>query len=343
MHNPDTPPTHILLMAGQVLSEAQASEFMSQVMTGQISPLRLAAALAALQARGETPAEIAGFARAMRQHALNLSVAPREVICDVVGTGGDGVGTFNVSTTTAFVVAAAGVCVAKHGNRAASSKSGSADVLEALGVNLAATPQRITQAIDRLGVGFIFARNHHPALAQAAPIRAELAARTVFNVLGPLSNPAGANHLLVGVYRPELTRTLAEVLQLLGATAAMVVHGDGLDELTVSGPNTISLLQYGQIHDFVLQPAELPQLGLAEHPISSLLGGTPQHNAAITRAVLTGQGTAAQMDMVALNAAAALQIAGQVADLAAGVRLAQNLLASGQPWQLLQRYAEMTQ
>lgn len=344
---------HIQLMSGQCLNEQEATEFMTQVMQGDISGVRLAAALAALRVRGETPAEIAGFARAMRQHAIQVKTKPRDVLLDVVGTGGDGANTFNISTTTAFVVAAAGVCVAKHGNRAASSRSGSADVLEVLGVNLEASPQCIQTAIDELGVGFMFARNYHPALRYAAPVRAELAARTVFNILGPLSNPAGATHLVVGVFRPELTRTLAEVLQILGTKAALVVHGNGLDELTVCGPNQTSLLRLEgsagvedpagssmRITDQVVCPEEL---GLNVYQRSDLTGGDAQENAQITRAILQGQGTPAQRDIVALNAGAALWVADKAPDLRAGMQLAYQVMESGAAWTLLNRYAHWTQ
>ena len=327
---------HARLMNGETLTQQEAHAFMGEVMGGQLSGVRLAAALSALRVRGETPAEIAGFAQAMRENAITLPIAPHELLLDVVGTGGDGAHTFNISTTSAFVVAAGGVPVAKHGNRAASSKAGSADVLEALGVNLEASPARVAAALDELGVGFMFARNYHPALRHAAGVRSELAARTVFNVLGPLSNPAGATHLLVGVYTPALTRTLAEVLQLLGAQAALVVNGGGLDEFTVAGPNTVSRLSGGVVSDFTLHPEEV---GLALYPAAALTGGTPAENAEITRALLQGGGTPAQRAIVALNAGAALSLAGRSPDLSGGVRMAGELLASGAGWALLERYA----
>ena len=334
---------HARLMNGERLSQAEAHSFMQEVMTGEISGVRMAAALAALRVRGETPEEIAGFAQAMRENAVRLPIAPRPLLLDVVGTGGDGAHTFNVSTTTAFVVAAGGVPVAKHGNRAASSKAGSADVLEALGVNLDAEPQRVAAALDELGVGFMFARNYHPALRYAAPVRGELAARTVFNVLGPLSNPAGATHLVVGVYTPLLTRTLAEVLHRLGAQAALVVNGEAgtgsLDELSVSGENTVSQLEGGEVTDFTLTPEEV---GLDRHPAEALVGGSPADNAVITRLLLQGQGTAAQRDIVAFNAGAALYLAGRADSIAGGVQLALQLLASGTAWTLLERYVAHT-
>lgn len=334
---------HARLMNGERLSQQDAHSFMQEVMTGEMSGVRMAAALAALRVRGETPEEIAGFAQAMRENAVHLPIAPRPLLLDVVGTGGDGAHTFNVSTTSAFVVAAGGVPVAKHGNRAASSKAGSADVLEALGVNLDAEPQRVAAALDELGVGFMFARNYHPALRYAAPVRGELAARTVFNVLGPLSNPAGATHLVVGVYTPLLTRTLAEVLRRLGAQAALVVNGEAgtgsLDELSVSGENTVSQLAGGEVTEFTLTPEEV---GLDRHPAEALVGGSPADNAVITRLLLQGQGTAAQRDIVAFNAGAALYLAGRADSIAGGVQLARQLLASGTAWTLLERYAAHT-
>lgn len=330
---------HARLMNGERLSQAEAATFMREVMEGELSGVRLAAALAALRVRGETPEEIAGFAQAMRENAVRVNVTPRPVLLDVVGTGGDGAHTFNISTTTAFVVAGAGVPVAKHGNRAASSRAGSADVLEALGVNLDAPPEVVADAVNTLGIGFMFARNYHPALRHAAAVRSDLAARTVFNILGPLSNPAGATHLVVGVFKPELTRTLAEVLRLLGAGGATVVYGDGLDEFTVSGVNTVSGLRDGQIIDRTLHPEEV---GVDLHPREAIVGGTPAENAQITRALLTGGGTPAQRDIVALNAGAALRTAGAADSIRAGVDLAREVMSSGAGWSTLERYATHT-
>ncbi|GGN36379.1 anthranilate phosphoribosyltransferase [Deinococcus daejeonensis] len=326
-------------MNGERLTQAEAATFMREVMEGELSGVRLAAALAALRVRGETPEEIAGFAQAMREHAVRVNVQPREVLLDVVGTGGDGAHTFNISTTTAFVVAGAGVPVAKHGNRAASSRAGSADVLEALGVNLDATPDVVADAVNTLGIGFMFARNYHPALRHAAPVRSELAARTVFNILGPLSNPAGATHLVVGVFKPELTRTLAEVLRLLGARGATVVNGSGLDEFTVSGMNTVSGLRDGEIIDRTIHPEEA---GVSLHPREAIVGGSPAENAEITRALLTGRGTPAQRDIVALNAGAALRTAGRAASIREGVEQAREVMRGGQGWAMLERYAAHT-
>lgn len=330
---------HARLMNGEVLSQAEAAAFMHEVMEGGMSPARLAAALAALRVRGETPEEIAGFAQAMRESAVRVEVRPREVLLDVVGTGGDGAHTFNISTTTVFVLAGAGIPIAKHGNRAASSRSGSADVLEMLGVNLDAAPDVVAGAVNELGIGFMFARNYHPALRHAAPVRADLAARTVFNILGPLANPAGATHLLVGVYSPHLTRVLAEVLRLLGTRGATVVHGDGLDEFTVCGPNTVTGLRDGELVDRIIHPEEA---GLSQHPKEAIVGGTPAENAEITRALLTGGGTAAQRDIVALNAGAALRTVGRVGSIREGVEVAREVMNGGQGWDVLQRYATYT-
>lgn len=332
-------PIHARLMNGEVLDQESARAFMLEVMSGELSGVRLAAALAALRVRGETPGEIAGFAQAMRENAVTVPVRPRELLMDVVGTGGDGAHTFNVSTTTVFVLAGAGVPIAKHGNRAASSRSGSADVLEALGVNLDAAPEVIAGAIDTLGVGFMFARNYHPALRHAAAVRSDLAARTVFNVLGPLANPAGATHLVVGVYSAELTHILAEVFQRLGTQGATVVYGDGLDEFTVCGPNTVSGLRDGEIIDRTMHPEEF---GIPLYPREAIMGGTPAENSEITRAILTGAGTPAQQDIVALNAGAALRTAGRVGTIREGVEQAREVMKGGHGWDMLQRYAALT-
>ncbi|PYE55212.1 anthranilate phosphoribosyltransferase [Deinococcus yavapaiensis] len=327
------------LMNGDTLSQSEAADFMRSVMAGEVTSVRLSAALAALRVRGETPEEIAGFATAMREFAVKLPVRRGGVLLDTCGTGGDGAHTFNISTTAAFVVSAGGVRVAKHGNRAASSRAGSADLLEALGVNIEATPEVIASAVNELGIGFMFARNYHPAMRFAAPVRAELATRTVFNVLGPITNPAGATHQVVGVFSPSLTRKLAEVLALLGTSGAMVVHGAGLDELTVCGPTTVSELRGGVVRDFLLHPEDV---GLPQHDAALLAGNGPDENARITKAILQGHGTPAQRDVVALNAGAGLYLAGKASDLRGGVTLALDVLSSGAAWEKLERYAAWT-
>ena len=322
------------------LSELEAEQLMNEIMEGNLSAVATSAILTALRVRGETVPEIVGFARGMRAKAVRVPVKTGGVIVDVVGTGGDGANTFNISTTAAFVVAAAGVAVAKHGNRSASSKAGSADVLEALGVNLEQTPQRVAEAVRSVGVGFMFARNHHPAMRHVAPVRAELRVRTVFNLLGPLTNPAGASHSLIGVYDAKLVRPIAEVLHGLGSRAAMVVNGSGLDELTVCGPSHVAELRDGTVHEYILEPE---RFGLSLHQASSLAGGDPAENAVITREILAGAGSSAQRDVTALNAGAALFTAGATVSLEAGVQRALEVLASGQALKKLEAYAAFTQ
>lgn len=322
------------------LSEAEAEAFMGRIMDGELSPIRTAAFLSALRVRGETVPEIVGFARAMRERATRVAVqSPSGVLVDTCGTGGDGAHTFNISTTAAFVVAAAGVSVAKHGNRAASSKTGSADVLEALGVNLEISPEQVAEAVRSIGIGFMFARAHHPAMRHVAPVRAELGIRTVFNILGPLTNPAGATHQVIGVYDPALTRTLAEVLHGLGSRGALVVHGAGMDELSVTGASQVAELRDGAVREYALEPESV---GLSRHEASSLAGGDPAQNAAIARETLGGKGTNAQRDVVALNAGAALYAAKAAPSLEAGVKLAQDVIQNGAGLEKLEAYARFT-
>jgi anthranilate phosphoribosyltransferase len=322
------------------LTESEAEAFMGRIMDGELSAIRTAAFLSALRVRGETVPEIVGFARAMRERATRVEVSsPSGVLVDTCGTGGDGAHTFNISTTAAFVVAAAGVPVAKHGNRAASSKTGSADVLEALGVNLEISPERVARAVRTVGIGFMFARAHHPAMRHVAPVRAELGIRTVFNILGPLTNPAGATHQVIGVYDPTLTRTLAEVLHGLGSRGALVVHGAGMDELTVTGRSHVAELRDGTVREYTLEPESV---GLARHESSSLSGGDPAQNAAITRDALGGKGTSAQREVVALNAGAALYAANAVPSLEAGVQRALEIIQSGAGLEKLEAYAKFT-
>jgi anthranilate synthase/phosphoribosyltransferase len=330
------------VMNGEALNIDEAEEVMSQIMGGEATPAQIGAYLMALRIKSETVAEITGSARAMRRAAVHVKpVTPAEQLVDVVGTGGDGAGTFNISTTTAFVVAGAGQKVAKHGNRAASSKSGSADVLAALGVNLDLTPEQVADAIDKVGLGFMFAVKHHPAMKHAIGPRRELGVRTVFNILGPLTNPAGAKSLCMGVYDGRLTEPLAKVLGELGVNSAFVVHGfGGLDELTTTGPNTISRLQGGQVVTETLDPAEL---GFARATVKDLLGGSAEENAQITRNILNGRDQGSKRDVVILNAAATLMAAGKVADLPAGVRLATNSIDNGAALDVLQRFAAFTQ
>lgn len=330
------------VMNQESLTAAEAEEVMSQIMEGEATPAQIGAYLMALRMKGETVDEITGSARAMRRAAIQVKTltSPDDLV-DVVGTGGDGVGTFNISTTTAFVVAGAGQKVAKHGNRAASSKSGSADVLVALGANLELTPEQVAAAIDEVGLGFLFAVKHHPAMKHAIGPRREMGARTVFNILGPLTNPAGAKSLAVGVYDGKLTEPLAKVLGELGNRSAMVFHGHGgLDELTTTGPNRISRLQDGRVTTETLDPAEL---GFARASQSELLGGTADENAQITRDILTGRRRDARRDVVLLNAAAALIAAGKATDFPTGLKLAADSIDSGAASEVLDRFVEFTQ
>jgi anthranilate phosphoribosyltransferase len=313
------------LLDGHDLTRAEARGVMDEVMAGEATPAQIAGFLVALRAKGETAEEIAGCAEAMREHALVVRPA-RDDLVDTAGTGGDGAGTLNISTAAALVAAAAGAAVAKHGNRAVSSASGSADVLEALGFELELPPERIARSIDELGFGFLFAPAHHPAMKHAAAVRRELATRTVFNVLGPLTNPAGARAQVVGVFAPELVRTLAEVLAQLGARRAFVVHGaHGIDELSPAGPNLVCEVVEGSVHERTIDPRDL---GVARCAPEALLGGTPGHNAERIRAVFAGEDGGAR-DAILLNAAGAIAAAGHAADLREGLEAAREAVDSG--------------
>ena len=313
------------LLDGHDLTREEAREAMNTIMSGQATPAQIGGFLVALRLKGETADEIAGCAEAMRAHVL--AVRPkREDLVDTAGTGGDGGRTFNISTAAALVAAAAGAGVAKHGNRAVSSNSGSADVLEALGFNLELPADRIAESIDTLGFGFLFAPTHHPAMKHAAPVRKELAARTVFNVLGPLTNPAGARAQVVGVYSPDLVKTLAEVLASLGARRAFVVHGaGGIDELSPAGPNLVCEVVDGGVREREIDPLEL---GIERCAPEALRGGSPEENAAAIREVFAG-GNGGRRDAILLNAAGAIAAGGHAEDLREGLELARRTVASG--------------
>jgi anthranilate phosphoribosyltransferase len=309
------------------LTQAEAEAAMNDIMGGVATPAQIGAYLMGLRLKGETIDEITGSARAMRAAANRAPVSDVSRLVDTCGTGGDGAGTFNISTTVAFVVAGAGLPVAKHGNRAVSSKSGSADVLSALGVNLTLTPEQVGACIDAVGLGFLFAPNFHPAMKHAIGPRRELAMRTIFNILGPLTNPAGASRQLLGVYDPALTEPLAHVLAQLGATAAFVVHGHGgLDELTTTGMNHVAELKNGEVHTYALDPRDF---GFAQADMTDLAGGDAATNAEITRAILDGSLHGPKRDVVLLNAGAALMAGGVVADLAQGVQLGAQAIDKG--------------
>ncbi len=313
------------LLDGHDLSRDEARATMAEIMTGEATQAQIAGILVALKVKGETADEIAGCAEAMREHVLRVSPTRTDLV-DVVGTGGDGANTYNISTAAALVAAAAGAAVAKHGNRAASSQTGAADVLEALGFRLELPPERIERSIDELGFGFLFAQAHHPAMRHAAPVRRELATRTVFNILGPLTNPAGARAQVVGVYSPTLVRRIAEALVRLDAHRAYVVHGaGGIDELSPAGANLVCEVDGGSVREYELDPAEL---GVPRCRVEELRGGDAAHNAEALRTVLGGA-DGGHRSAVLLNAAGAIAASGHARDLREGIGLAREAVDSG--------------
>ena len=313
------------LLDNHDLTRAEAREVMGSIMRGEATQAQIAGFLVALRAKGETASEITGCAEAMREHVL--AVRPqRDDLVDTAGTGGDEQHTLNISTAAALVAASAGAGVAKHGNRAVSSSSGSADVLEALGFRLDLERAQIERSIDELGFGFLFAPTHHPAMKHAAPVRVELGTRTVFNVLGPLTNPAGARAQVVGVFSARLVRTIAEVLAQLGAYRAFVVHGaHGIDELSPAGPNVVCEVVDGSVHERTIDPQEL---GVRRCAPEELRGGTPAENAAAIRRVFAGADGGAR-DAILLNAAGAIAAAGRAEDLREGLDAARTAVDSG--------------
>ena len=314
------------LLDRKPLARAEARAVMDEIMRGEATQAQIGGFLIALRAKGETADEITGCAEAMRDHAL--VVRPfRDDLVDTAGTGGDGAQTINISTAAALVAAAAGAAVAKHGNRAVSSACGSADVLEALGFTLEQAPSRIAKSIDELGFGFLFAPSHHPAMRHAAAVRKELATRTVFNLLGPLTNPAGASAQVVGVYSPELVRTIADVLARLGARRAYVVHGaGGIDELSPVGPNLVAEVVDGEVFERRLDPEV--ELGVPRCSVDELRGGHPLENAHSIRTVFAGE-EGGRRDAVLLNAAGAIAAGGHATDLREGLELARKAIDSG--------------
>jgi anthranilate phosphoribosyltransferase len=309
----------------QDLDQQQMSELIADIFSGGVTDAQVGAFMAALATKGETFEELAGAARAMRRKAHRIQTSAATVV-DTCGTGGDGASTFNISTTTAFVVAGCGVTVAKHGNRSVSSQCGSADVLEALGLRLDVDPEVVEEAVETHGIGFLFAPLYHGAMRFAAKARKEVGLRSIFNMLGPLTNPAGANCQLIGVYAPELTEMFAETLRLLGSRRAMVVHGhDGLDEISICAPTRVSELVDGQIRTYDLDPED--HFGRLAKP-EALAGGDPETNAAIIREILDGR-EGDPRNVVLINAAAALLAAGKAPDLSAGLRMAAESIDSG--------------
>ncbi len=321
------------LVRHEDLTADEAAAAMQEVMDGRASSAALAGLLSALAMKGERPAEIVGFARTMRANAVKLS-RPAGDVFDTCGTGGDRSGTFNISSAAALVVAACGVTVAKHGNRSVSSRCGSADVFEQLGVNVAAPPPVVEKTLQQAGIAFFFAPTFHPSMKHAAPTRRELGIRTAFNLLGPLTNPAGATRQIVGVPKSELTELLARALLLLGSSRAWVVHGaDGIDEISTTGYTKVSECRDGAVHTFYVHPADF---GLAKASPGDLIGGDAAVNADIVRRVLDGRRGAAR-DVVLLNAGAALFVSGRADSVAAGIRTASDALDSGAARATLER------
>ncbi len=325
---------------GRELSHDDMTAMMRHIMSGDIPPTLVAAFLVALRTKKETVGEIAAAAQVMREFATPVHVSDTRHLVDVVGTGGDGAHTFNISTAAMFVAAAAGAKIAKHGNRSVSSKSGSADVLESLGVNLNVSPERVAESISTLGVGFMFAPNHHPAMKNVVPIRRELGVRTIFNILGPLTNPANAKHILMGVFNAELVGIQARVLQSLGMTHAMVVFGrDGLDEISLEGPTLIGELKNGLVSEYEIHPRDF---GLSTAPTSGFQVANAEESKQIVLRVLNGEAGPAS-DIVCLNAGATLYVADLVPDIAAGIAMAKAAIASGAARSTLDQFIAATQ
>jgi len=320
------------------LTEMEAVDAISEIMMGAATPAQIGTFLSALRMKGETSEEIAAFARVMRARAIRITPRVMGTLVDTCGTGGDGTGTFNISTAAAFVAAGAGVPVVKHGNRGVSSRCGSADVLKALGVNIRLPPRMITGIVEDLGIAFLFAPEHHPAMKCVAGVRRELGVRTVFNLLGPLLNPAGAEAQVIGVYSPDLTRRLAEVLGLIGLERGMVVHGEGMDEITTTGVTCISELQDRTIRDYTIDSLDF---GIPRAETGDLAGGDAAENARILLAVLEGE-RGAHRDIVVLNAGAAIYIGGAAGSIAEGIGRAEQAVDSGSALGKLNRLIEVT-
>lgn len=328
----------IKLSKKQDLAYAEAEAVMDEIMSGQATPVQMSAYLTALALKGETIDEITASAAGMRAHCIKL--LHNLDVLEIVGTGGDGSNSFNISTASSLVIAAGGVPVAKHGNRAASSKSGAADVLETLGVKITLTPERSAEILKKINICFLFAQNYHIAMKYVAPIRKELGIRTVFNILGPLSNPAGANMELMGVYDQSLVEPLAQVMANLGVNRGMVVYGqDSLDEISMCAPTSVCEIRDGKFTSYEITPE---QFGYERCEKGALTGGTPAENAEITKAILKGEEKGPKRQAVCLNAGAALYIAGKAASIEEGVKLAESLIDSGAALKKLEEFVEET-
>ncbi len=319
----------------QGLTQAESQQLFDQIIRGEMDPVLMAAVLTALKIKGETPDEIAGAAKALLANA-NPFPRPDYDFADIVGAGGDGSNTINISTTAAFVAAACGVKVAKHGNRGVSSKSGSSDLLSSFGINLAMSAQDSRQALDDLGVAFLFAPQYHGGVRHAMPVRQTMKTRTIFNILGPLINPARPNIELMGVYSKDLVRPIAQTMLQMGLKRAAVVHGSGLDEVAIHGETQVAEIRQGELIEYTLTPEDF---GVSRYPLDAIRGGEPEENRAIITQILTGNGTAAQMAAVAVNVALLLRLFGQE-DLKANTQQAIAVMKSGQAYGLVQQLAQ---
>lgn len=327
-----------LLVNGQSLSQAQSQAFFTDVMSGDVPEALLGSLLTALKIKGETPEEISGAALAIRNFATKFPEQPYD-LADCVGTGGDGANTINISTTSAILAAACGLKVAKHGNRSVSSMSGSADLLEAFGVNLTMTPTTASQCIEQANICFLYAPAYHLGFKYAGPVRKAMGIRTLFNILGPLVNPAAPKVMLLGVYTPELLTTIAESLQLTGVNRAFVVHGSGLDEIAIHGETQIIELKQGQLIKKTISPEDF---GLPRYALEDIKGGTPQENAEFSQAILAGHGKPAHNAAVIINTAALLYLHGKAESLKAAADIAQSVLSSGQALHTLEKLVEVS-
>jgi anthranilate phosphoribosyltransferase len=328
------------VVEGSHLTEEEAEEVMDYLISGRASPLQMASFLTALRMKGETVEELSAFARVMREHSLRIHPSVGGRLVDTCGTGGDRIKTFNISTTAMFVAAGAGVPIAKHGNRSVTSRAGSADVVEALGAVIELPPEQVRRCIEEVGVGFMFAPLFHPAMKHASPVRREMGIRTVFNVLGPLTNPAGAKGQVVGVFEEGLTEKLARVLGRLGCERALVVYGrDGLDELSTLGETKVSELVDGEVLTYTLTPEEL---GMDRARAEELVGGDAAENARMLVRILSGEERGPRREVVLMNAAAALLVGGKVLDLREGVERASEAVDSGKALEKLREFVRAT-
>ncbi len=327
------------LVANEDLSYETAAKVMNEMMSGEATEAQMASFLTALRMKGETVDEITACAEIMRSKAVRIN--PQTDVLDIVGTGGDGTGTFNISTTSAFIISAAGVPVAKHGNRSMSSKSGSADCLENLGINISIPPEKSKEILDKEGICFMFAQNYHSSMKYVGPVRKQIGIRNVFNVLGPLTNPAGATMQVTGVYSAEIVEPIARVFSNLGVKRGIVLYGgDGMDEATVSTATKICEIDNGSFKTYEITPDEV---GLKTYPMSDVIGGDGAENAEITRRILKGEEKGAKRDIVLLNSALGLYVAGKASSVKEGVKLAQEIIDSGKAYEKMEKFAKLSQ